>query len=361
MRLLFVTTGPDFAPGLHSKWTLQGTLIKSLEKRGIECKRVIREEYLGNIIARLPVLNTSKKRRFERRLDELKPDAVVLDIPNDLGTAAASKKIPVLVYFWDIWSHLEMAREGRMVYRSMYFAARARIMNPCLKKAVAILAETDSIADTIREHYPQSSVVTFPYSSIDTDFWRDDGGEDVMALRHPCVGLLQHANAWFKAKEMLTLPKVVEALPHVTFYWAGDGRYRDRILGPLAGYDNFEWLGPLEDPARIRDYLSSIDIYGLASGIDMSPYSLKQAMSMEKPAIATDVGGVSETMRDGVTGFLVMRGDHRGWIERIMLLLGDAERARDMGKQGRRLVRGSWDNVVAAEKFVKIVKEIGPK
>ena len=30
-----------------------------------------------------------------------------------------------------------------------------------------------------------------------------------------------------------------------------------------------------------------------------------------------------------------------------------------MGRQGRRLVQDSWDNVVAAKKFIKIVKEIG--
>ncbi len=358
MRLLFVTTGPDFAPSSYSKWTHQDALIKNLEKRNIECKRVVREVYLGNIIMRLPVLNTPKRRRFERLLDEFKPDAVVLDTPNDLGPVAASKKIPVMVYFWDIWLHREMARRDGMVYHSMHLAARIRMMNHCMKKAAVILAETDSIASAIKRHCSQSSVVAFPYSSIDTDFWRDSACGSSVVLRHPCVGLLQHAGEWSKTMEMLTLPEVVKALPHVMFYWAGDGRYRDRILEVMAGYDNFEWLGPLEDPDRVREYLASIDIYGLVSGIDMSPYSLKQAMSMERPVIATDTGGVSETMQDGVTGFLVGRGDHRGWIERITLLLDDTEKARDMGRLGRRFVRDNWDNRVATERFINIANDV---
>ncbi len=106
------------------------------------------------------------------------------------------------------------------------------------------------------------------------------------------------------------------------------------------------------------EYLSSIYVYGLVSGIDMSPYSLKQAMSMEKPAIATDTGGVSETMRDGTTGFLVGLGDYRGWTEKTTMLLGDAERARDMGSQGRRFVQDSWDSSVAADRLVAILGEI---
>ncbi len=106
------------------------------------------------------------------------------------------------------------------------------------------------------------------------------------------------------------------------------------------------------------EYLSSIDVYSLVSGIDMWPYSLKQAMSMEKPAIATDASGVSETMRDGMTGLLVCLGDYRGWIEKITLLLGDAERARDMGRQGRRFVQDNCDSSVAADRLAAILGEI---
>ena len=44
-----------------------------------------------------------------------------------------------------------------------------------------------------------------------------------------------------------------------------------------------------------------------------------------------------------------------------MLLPGDAEKARDMGRLERRLVRDNWDSSVAAEKFIGIIKEVGPK
>ena len=345
----------------ESKLLPEREIIENLGEYSIAWKIVGTSQFLEKGVRRLPILNRTKKKKFERLLDEFNPDFVMLDSPSELGPIAAGKKIPVLVYFWDNWSYREMERD-KMVYRSMYHAVRARVMNPCLKRASVILAETDSVADTIREHHPRSSVTTFPYSSIDTDYWSGDGRNGRgMALRHPCVGLLQHANEWFKAKEMLILPRVVEALPHVTFYWAGDGRYRDRILGPLAGYDNFEWLGALEYPDRVRDYLSSIDIYGLASAIEMSPYSLKQAMSMGVPAIVTDSDYISATMLDGKTGFLVRRGDHEGWIERILLLLGDVERAQEVGRQGRRFVRDSWDSRLAAEKLVAILKSVRSK
>ena len=127
-------------------------------------------------------------------------------------------------------------------------------------------------------------------------------------LKHPCVGFLQGSVIWEKTKEMLTLTKVIESMPEVTFYWAGDGPYRDIILTKLKKYDNFHWLGPLEYPGKVREFLSSIDIYGLASGIDMSPLTLLEAQLMEKPVIATKVGGIPELMLDNETGFLVNKG-----------------------------------------------------
>jgi len=361
MRLLFVTMGPDFGPGLRSKWIMQGTIIKNLEGRRIECRRVVREEYLGNVVMRLPVLNMRKKRSFERLLGEFGPDAVILDIPTDLGPIAAGMGIPVLVYFWDLWMARKMAWESRMIRHSLFLAARARIMDSCLRNAAVILAETDPVSDVIRRHYPENRVATFPYSSIDTDYWSGENSGDAMDLRHPCVGLLQNSDWWIKAREMLVLPKVMEALPDVTFYWAGTGRHRDRVLAALSVHDNFEYLGELKHPDMVRRYLSSIDVYGLASGVEMSPYSLKQAMSLERPVIATDAAGMSETMRHGETGFLVGRGDHEGWVGRISQLLGDPEKAQGMGSAGRRFVRDNLDSRVAAERLVGILEGLKPK
>ena len=64
---------------------------------------------------------------------------------------------------------------------------------------------------------------------------------------------------------------VLESMPKIHFYWAGDGPYRDKILAELEKFDNFHWLGNLEYPGKVRDFLTEIDIYALISGIDMSP------------------------------------------------------------------------------------------
>jgi glycosyltransferase involved in cell wall biosynthesis len=156
---------------------------------------------------------------------------------------------------------------------------------------------------------------------------------------------------------MLTLTKVIESMPEVTFYWAGDGPYRDIILTKLKKYDNFHWLGPLEYPGKVREFLSSIDIYGLASGIDMSPLTLLEAQLMEKPVIATKVGGIPELMLDNETGFLVNKGNSDEWEKRIEDLLNNNNKRNEMGKNGRKFVKEkfSWEKI--AREFKTTIKE----
>ena len=95
-----------------------------------------------------------------------------------------------------------------------------------------------------------------------------------MNVKHPCVGLLQDANWWGKTSEMLILKKVLKEMPNVHFYWAGDGPLRQRITSELSNYENFHWLGRLQYPDKVREYLSAIDVYALVTGMDLAPLTL---------------------------------------------------------------------------------------
>ena len=63
---------------------------------------------------------------------------------------------------------------------------------------------------------------------------------------------------------------------------------------------------------------------------------------MEKPAIATEVGGTGESVRDGQTGFLVKAAPETEQIEKLaeamLTLLRDPDLRVRMGKAGRAMV-----------------------
>jgi glycosyltransferase involved in cell wall biosynthesis len=178
-----------------------------------------------------------------------------------------------------------------------------------------------------------------------------------MTLKHPCVGLLQGAVIWGKVQEMFVLENVLKSMPNVTFYWAGDGPYRDKILSVLGKYDNFKWLGALQYPDKVREYLTEIDVYALISGIDMSPLTLQEAQLMKKPVVATNVGGIPELMKNNETGFLIEKSDSNGWIEKLSLLINDEQKRKNMGENGRKFVEENFNWNKIAREFLDILKK----
>jgi glycosyltransferase involved in cell wall biosynthesis len=188
---------------------------------------------------------------------------------------------------------------------------------------------------------------------IDASKWYHVEG---LKLKHPCVGLLQQPNKWDKTSEMLVLDRVIEKMPDVHFYWAGNGPLLERILPTLNKHDNFHWLGRLQYPDKVREYLSEIDVYALVTGVDMSPLSLKEAQLMKKPVVATDVAGVPEMMIDGETGFLVEKGNHEQLIKKLRLLLEDGDLAKKMGNEGRKFVEETFNWELVTKNFIKIAK-----
>jgi len=151
------------------------------------------------------------------------------------------------------------------------------------------------------------------------------------------------------------LKKVLEKLPEVNFYWAGGGGMEDEILSELEKYENFHWLGFLQYPDKVREFLSEIDVYVLLTGMDLSPLTLKEAQLMKRPVIATNVGGVPETMIDGVTGFLVEKGNNEQLIEKLKLLLDNKKMSEQMGEAGRKFIEEKFDLETSAKNCINVI------
>ena len=221
----------------------------------------------------------------------------------------------------DYWNEVKWGKEtlDKSVAKGFEIFAKQKIAEKCYRKSALILPICKYLEKIVCEKYPNKDIHVL-YQGINESDWFSQKGFE---LKHPCVGLLQGAEIWEKAKEMLILPKVMEKMPDVNFYWAGDGQYRDKILPMLEKFDNFHWLGQLKYPDEVRQFFTESDIYALVSGMDMSPHTLLEASLMKKPILATNVGGISESCKDGETCFLIKKGDSSDWINKISPLLND--------------------------------------
>lgn len=350
--------------GASSKMFHLHELANALTSLDVECKIIGElDVYNSYFIKKLWYVETffnyygmiAQPGKFQKLIDDFKPDVVLTDSQSYSGLMTIRARKPLFMHLrGDYWSEMEWARQTlyRSSQRRLALWWKKRIAEECFSNASGILPICNYLADIVRERYPDRRVQVL-HSGITASRWYPVPPLD---LKHPCVGLLQGAHIWGKAREMLILKEVMRSMPEVTFYWAGDGPYRDSILPELSKHDNFQWLGALQYPDDVRKYLSSIDVYALVTGIDMSPLTLQEASLMERPVVATRVGGIPELMKHGETGFLVEKGDVKGLKDLISLLLSDQSKGRQMGSLARKFTvdNFSWD--LMAKKLLAAIR-----
>jgi glycosyltransferase involved in cell wall biosynthesis len=138
-------------------------------------------------------------------------------------------------------------------------------------------------------------------------------------------------------------PIILQEFPNTKFLLVGSGwgkageKYRDEIKDLVERKElksSIVFLGFREDANRI---LRSADVAVQASLNENLGGSL-EALLMECPTVATRVGGLIDSVRDGETGVLVNASDPKDLARGIIELLRDREKANALGKAGRRLM-----------------------
>lgn len=95
------------------------------------------------------------------------------------------------------------------------------------------------------------------------------------------------------------------------------------------------FLGP-QPQERLRTLYVAADVTVLPSYYESFGMVALEAMACGSPVVASRVGGLTTTVRDGVTGHLVPEGDAPALAARLAGLLGDPDRRERLGREGRR-------------------------
>jgi glycosyltransferase involved in cell wall biosynthesis len=144
---------------------------------------------------------------------------------------------------------------------------------------------------------------------------------------------LLYAAALARARERDVKVLVVGAR-HET-HRAYEGRLYElsRQLGMTIGRD-VVFTGALVD---VRPALAAMDVFVLSSvpRSEGAPTAVEEAMMMELPVVATDVGAVREVVDDGQTGFVVPPRDPRALSDAILRILGDPQARERFGRRAR--------------------------
>ncbi|HEY3067781.1 MAG TPA: glycosyltransferase [Methylomirabilota bacterium] len=112
--------------------------------------------------------------------------------------------------------------------------------------------------------------------------------------------------------------------------------------------DAVRFLGPQSQDLLQRYYVAA-DVTVLPSHYESFGMVALEAMACGSPVVASRVGGLPTTVRDGVTGFLVGEGDVVDLADRLGELLEDADLRARLGAEGVRWAAGHrWPCVAEA-------------
>ena len=110
------------------------------------------------------------------------------------------------------------------------------------------------------------------------------------------------------------------------------------------------------------DYFNAgMDILCLTSNNEGTPVSLIEAQAANIPVISTDVGGVRDVVKDGVTGFIVPKNSKEKFSEKLLLLLENDDKRKVMSQNGWNFVKNKFHYTTLVDNmelyYKKLLKE----
>ena len=132
--------------------------------------------------------------------------------------------------------------------------------------------------------------------------------------------------------------RVHDEVPEARFVIAGEGELEAslRLFAAELGLEREVFFTGL--CSRLAELLLASDVCVLSSKAEGFSNSILEYMAAARPVVVTDVGGAREVVREGETGYIVSSGDDEAMAARVVSLLPEPARAREMGERGRLVV-----------------------
>lgn len=144
------------------------------------------------------------------------------------------------------------------------------------------------------------------------------------------------------AKDYPTMVRAVSILVDrgvdVSLEIVGEGEEREAIQATIRKEGVESKVTLAGSQTNVSDWLARWRMFVSSSVREGQPMALLEAMAAGLPCVVTSVGGVPDTLTDGVEGIVVPPGDPEALADSIQQLLDDAELSRIYGAAARERV-----------------------
>ena len=109
---------------------------------------------------------------------------------------------------------------------------------------------------------------------------------------------------------------------------------------------------------EIKKYIQNATVCVFPTFAEALPVSWLEAMAMNKPVVASNIGWASEIIEDNIDGFLVHPQNHFEYALKISTLLNDKELQVKIGNSARKKIEKKFTNNIVAAQSVAFYQDI---
>lgn len=311
--------------------------LASTHHDGVHSDRQLATVLLGN-----SPLHPGFLGKVRKRIRDTRPDVVIghtpVPFPAEMAYMAARREgVPFVATY-----HAGMMRGSTRLLGLLAALHRATFERRMIRGADHVIAVSPYVRDHALAH--RRGPVTVIPPGVDAQHFHSP--EPLQGQGILFVAPLARSYAW-KGVDVLwrAFGQVRGLLPAATLSLVGGGDRLDEFRRRATATDGaVRVLGRLHAGDLLEEYRRAAVVV-LPSTTDAESFGmvLAEANACRRPVVASDVGGIPDFVGHGRNGYLARPGDPRDLAAKLVDVLVDEPRARDLGAQGRRFVLRQHD------------------
>lgn len=327
------------------------------------------------------IYSTKNRKKMEEALEDFKPDIVHLNnfqrqLSCSIIDPIIKRKIPIVFTAHDIEAicpnKTMLDSNGEICDRCIGGKYYNCIKKKCIKnsKLKSCLGAIESFYYRTRKIYSKKiNVIITPSEFYKRKLIEDGIPEEKIITAHNFLDMnsynlsLENENyaLYFgrlsKEKGILNLVEAFSKIDNGKLYIAGTGPEEEYIREMINKYK-------IEDRVKLLGFLNGNDMkecirksaFVVLPSIwnDNCPYSIIETLSIGKPVIGTNMGGIPELVINGENGLICKSNDIDDLKEKMQTLFSDNELLEKLGKNAKKMAKANYSKEVYYNKLIKI-------
>jgi glycosyltransferase involved in cell wall biosynthesis len=200
---------------------------------------------------------------------------------------------------------------------------------------------------------PKNIVKVIP-NGVDADFYRP-----MLKSSLPTLLWVGRVKRYKRIDHVLSAFRIIRNhLPDAKLIIVGDGDYLEssKNTAKMLGLSGVVFAGAVNEKQKVA-FMASSWVTVSSSFVEGWGMTITENAACGTPAVAYDVAGLRDSIKDGVTGLLVENGNVEALAEAVMRVLRDEGLRRQLGENALKYAKQfSWDKT--AEEFMKVLERV---